>query len=101
MRLPTWASAAIPFGGTFDYERKKERLAEVELDLAEPDVWNTPDRAQALGRERSDLELVVSTIDTLEQGIADCRELIHMAVEEDDADSIDEVKGEIDALETQ
>ena len=72
------------FGGIFDYEVKKERLAEVELELAEPDVWNDANRAQALGKERSSLEAVVETIDTLDSGITDNRELIAMAVEEND-----------------
>ena len=39
-------------GGIFDFANKKERLAEVELELAEPSVWEDPDRAQSLGRER-------------------------------------------------
>ena len=39
-------------GGIFDYENRKERLTEVEAELAEPAVWEDPDRAQELGRER-------------------------------------------------
>lgn len=89
------------FGGTFDYEVKKERLAEVELELGEPDVWSEPERAQTLGRERSSLEQVVETIDNLEQGVADCRELIQMAVEEKDADSLADVEKEMAGLEAQ
>jgi len=86
-------------GGIFDYETKKERLAEVELELAEPDVWNDAARAQTLGRERSSLEAVVNTIETLDQGVADCRDLIDMAVEEDDEDSIAEVEAEAAELD--
>lgn len=89
------------FGGIFDYDVKKERLTEVELELAEPDVWNNPAKAQALGKEQADLELVVATIDNLEQGVADCRELIQMAFEEDDEESLQDVKSEIDSLEAQ
>ena len=86
-------------GGIFEYADKKERLTEVELELAEPDVWNEPEKAQALGRERSALEAVVATIDTLDQGVADCRELIDMAVEEQDHDSLQEVVREIESLD--
>lgn len=88
-------------GGIFDYDVKKERLAEVELELGEPDVWNDPARAQALGRERASLEQVVQTIDRLELGVADCRDLIDMSVEEDDEESIAEVQQEIASLEEQ
>lgn len=87
------------FGGIFEYSEKKERLTEVELELAEPDIWNEPEKAQALGRERSSLEAVVKTIEDLDAGVGDCRDLIEMAVDENDQDSIDEISGEIDHLE--
>ena len=32
---------------------KKERLEEVNAELEQPDVWNEPERAQALGKERA------------------------------------------------
>lgn len=88
-------------GGIFDYDVKKERLAEVEAELNEPDVWSEPERAQALGRERASLEQVVKTIEALDQGLMDCRELIDLAVEENDADSIADVEKEAQTLEAQ
>ncbi len=97
----TSASVLIRLGGIFDYALKKERLAEVELELAEPDVWNDQERAQALGRERSSLEAVVATIDTLDQGVADCRDLLDMAVEENDEDSLADVVSEVDGLDAE
>jgi peptide chain release factor 2 len=89
------------FGGIFDYVNRKDRLAEVELELSEPDVWNEPERAQELGRERSSLESVVKTIEDLDSGIADTREILAMAVDEDDADMLSDVQSDIDAMETQ
>lgn len=88
-------------GGIFDYDVKKERLTEVELELAESNVWDNPERAQALGRERSLLEGVVKTIDDLVTGVADCGELLDMAVEENDQSSVDDVSAEIARLEAQ
>ncbi|WP_308366874.1 MULTISPECIES: peptide chain release factor 2 [unclassified Microbulbifer] len=87
--------------GYLDYASKKERLTEVELELAEPSVWDNPDRAQELGRERSSLETVVKTIENLDSGISDCRELLEMAVEEGDEDSVVEVSSEIEGLQQQ
>lgn len=86
-------------GGIFDYAQKKERLTEVELELGEGDVWDDPDKAQALGRERSSLEQVVKTIDELDQGVADSRELLAMAQEENDEDALAEVQQDIAALD--
>lgn len=71
------------------------------MELAEPNVWNDAGRAQALGRERSSLALVVETIENLDQGVIDCQELIEMAVDEDDEESLDDVTQEIDALDKQ
>ncbi|HIG67576.1 MAG TPA: peptide chain release factor 2 [Porticoccaceae bacterium] len=87
--------------GYLDYENRKERLAEVELELGEPDVWNKPEQAQELGRERSSLELVVKTIEDLDSGVADARELLTMAVEEDDEDTVADVETDMAALEAQ
>jgi len=88
-------------GGIFDYDTKKERLTEVELELGEPNVWNNPDKAQALGKERSSLESVVATIDELDAGIADARVLLEMAVEENDEDTVDGIRSEVTRLEAE
>lgn len=85
-------------GGIFDYDAKKEQLTEVELELGESSVWDDPERAQALGRERASLDAVVSTIDSMTSGLADVAELLEMAVEEADADTVCEVESELEQL---
>ncbi|MEE4279286.1 MAG: peptide chain release factor 2 [Halieaceae bacterium] len=84
--------------GYLDVDNRRERLSEVELELAEPSVWDKPERAQELGRERSSLEAIVSSIDTLESGAADLADLVDMAAEEDDADALADIEGEIAQL---
>ena len=64
-------------------------------------MWNDPDRAQELGRERSSLESVVKTIEDMDSGIADTGEILDMAVEENDADMLTDVQSEIDSMEAQ
>ncbi len=73
-----------PLGGIFDYAERKDRLTEVLRELEDPRIWNDPERAQALGRERSALEMVVITIDELTTGLADADDLLAMAAEEED-----------------
>ena len=46
-------------------------------------MWNEPEKAQALGKERSSLEAIVETIDQLEQGLEDVSGLLDLAVEAD------------------
>jgi len=85
-------------GGTFDYDAKKERLEEVNAELEQPDVWNEPERAQALGKERAALEAVVETIDQLDQGVEDVEGLLELAIEENDQETFDEIGPELDEL---
>ncbi|MFM4705709.1 peptide chain release factor 2 [Aeromonas caviae] len=85
--------------GYLDYDAKKERLEEVNAELEQPDVWNEPERAQALGKERVSLENVVSTIDTLTQGVDDVEMLVSLAVEGEDEETFNEAVVEADDLE--
>ncbi|BFM50946.1 peptide chain release factor 2 [Marinomonas sp. THO17] len=89
----------LPSGGIFDYDAKKERLEEVNRELEDPDVWNDPEYAQKLGKERSSLEAVVNTLESMDNGLADAKELLDIAVEENDADSVEAVELELADLE--
>ncbi|NND69518.1 MAG: peptide chain release factor 2, partial [Halioglobus sp.] len=84
--------------GYLDFDQRKERLAEVELELAEPSVWDDPDRAQELGRERASLEGIVQTIQKLDGGAVDARDLLEMAAAEDDEETVAEIETEITGL---
>ncbi|WP_108743078.1 MULTISPECIES: peptide chain release factor 2 [unclassified Salinivibrio] len=98
-RLADIAERTDVLRGYLDYDAKKERLEEVNAELEQPDVWNEPQRAQALGKERASLEAVVETIDQLTQGGEDVNELLMLAVEEDDQETFDEVEPELVELE--
>ncbi len=87
-------------GGIFDYDAKKERLEEVNAELEQPDVWNDPERAQSLGRDRAALEAVVETIDQLDQGGLYINDLLELALEEQDQDTFDEIDPELRELES-
>ncbi|WP_189377682.1 peptide chain release factor 2 [Thalassotalea profundi] len=85
--------------GYLDYDHKSERLVEVERELELPDVWNEPERAQALGKERSDLETVVNTIDELDAGCDDIEGLVELAIEEKDEETFNDAQSEVTTLE--
>ncbi len=90
-----------PLGGIFDYEGKKERLTEVLRELEDPDVWSDQDRAQSLGKERSTLEMVVLTLEQLGSGLADASDLLEMAVEEGDEDTVNSLVADLGGYEKQ
>lgn len=85
-------SAYRRFGGIFDFDHKAERLIEVSKELEQPDVWNQPDKAQALGKEKVQLEGVVNTIESLAQGLEDTQTFIELAEEENDASLLEEAQ---------
>ena len=78
----------MPLGGIFDFDVKSERLVEVLRELENPKIWDNPEEAQTLGKERGQLEVIVNTINELERGLSDAEELLLMAVEEDDEDTV-------------
>ena len=88
------------YGGTFDYENKVEELEEVVRELEQPEVWNDPERAQGLGKKRSQCEAVVDTVHTVEAGITEAEELLQMADLDNDQDTVDAVLLDIEQLET-
>lgn len=85
-------------GGIFDYDVKQERLEEVSRELESPDVWNDPENAQKLGKEKVALEQVVETIITLEQGVEDVEGLVELAVEAEDEETLEEADSELQEL---
>ncbi|TXL18706.1 peptide chain release factor 2 [Methylococcaceae bacterium HT3] len=87
------------FGGIFDYDVKNERLVEVLMELENPEIWNNPQQAQALGKERGLLETIVNTVNDLDAGLADAEELLGVAVEEADEETVDAVIDDLSVFE--
>ena len=69
--------------------------------MENPDIWNDPAQAQALGRERATLEKIVETLDGAGQGLQDASELLEMAEAEEDSGTVDEVVTDIEGLARQ
>ena len=86
-------------GGTFDYEGKAEQLIEVNRELESPEVWNDQERAQKLGQERSSLERIVNTLSSHSKILSDAKDLLGMAVDEEDQETFDAVQADLAALE--
>ncbi len=64
-------------------------------------MWNEPEQAQALGKERVALEGVVNTIHTLDQGLEDVEGLLELAIEAEDEATFHEAVAELEELEQQ
>ncbi|WP_299492543.1 peptide chain release factor 2 [uncultured Shewanella sp.] len=93
------ADRTLLLRGYLDYDAKKERLEEVSRELESAEVWNDPNNAQALGKERSALEAVVKTIDDMDAGLVDVEDLVELAVEEEDEETFNDAGTELNELE--
>ena len=74
---------------------KKERLKEIKIELADSSIWNAPDYAQKLGKERASLESVIDDIEKILRDIEDTSELLDLAKAENDSNILDEVYLEV------
>lgn len=91
----------LRLGGIFDFDAKKEQLEEIMRELEDPAVWNEPEKAQTLGRERAQLEAVVNVLSEVTQGVDDAAELLELANEEGDEETVATVIEDLESLEKQ
>jgi len=91
--------ARPPLGGIFDLDARSERLTEVSRELEDPAIWNNPERAQELGRERARLEEVVQPLTRMFQALRDADELLEVAADEGDEESIGAIEEDVGRLE--
>lgn len=87
------------YGGIFDYDLKTEKLEEVQIELENPNIWNDPEKAQQLGREKASLSAVVEGLDASSLSIRDASELLELAVMEDDSSIVDEILHDLQQVE--
>jgi peptide chain release factor 2 len=95
-RSPTSCRVCSRSGGIFDFDLKVERLEEVSRELENPNIWNDPERAQALGRERATLDKLVTSMRELIDGLNEAGELLDLAEAEDDEDTANAVVTDVE-----
>ncbi|MFO1507925.1 MAG: peptide chain release factor 2 [Lysobacterales bacterium] len=85
--------------GYLDYPARRERLEEVSRELENPKVWDDPQRAQDLGRERARLADFVDGLDGIGSGLKDADELLELSAAEGDDASVEAIVHDVDGLE--
>src|SRR4029078_3112319 len=78
---------------------KKLRLETVSRQLEDPAVWHDNKRALELGKEKKQLEGVVTTLSSTLSGLGDTAELFKLAQEENDEATLTAVQKDAVALE--
>ena len=67
---------------------KSERLEEVTRELENPTIWDNPQRAQDLGKERANLDRIVGGIRSLTDALGEAGDLLDLAIGENDEGTI-------------
>jgi len=87
-------------GQRMNRETATYRLEEFEAIIEDPNLWNDPERAQSLMRERQMLIDALGTFDGITRDLQDNIELIEMGEAEGDADIVTEAEEALKALAT-
>lgn len=74
-------------------------MAVVRRELEAPAIWQNRQKAQALGKERAQLEEVVDQCDRLVQSLNDADELLQLAAQEKDQKIIQDISTEVDKIQ--
>ena len=80
------------------WETVHHRLEEFNARVEDPDLWNDPENAQKLMRERQALVDSVSNHDSMQQDLNDNIELMELGEMEDDQEVVEDAENAIRAL---
>ena len=94
----TSSSRSSCSGGVFDWEPALRKLDELNARVEDPTLWDRPDDAQALMRERTRLASQVEAVLSLERDLTDALGYAEMADEEGDEASLEEARGQLKAI---
>src|SRR5439155_22889294 len=95
---PTCRRGRPSCGGIFDFEAKRKRLEALTRELENPKLWENPQRAQELGKEKKALEAVVATLGRDDTGLSDAAELFQLAKAENDDATLSGISSDVDKL---
>jgi peptide chain release factor 2 len=87
-----------PFGGGFDLNGQKERLKEIESELAKPGAWDNPEALTPILQEKSQLDESVQKLESLKKSEQDLREWMDFAEEEQSEEILQALEDNISSL---
>ncbi len=82
----------------FDVAGLRKKLETIDTQLQKEDLWNDPEAAQKIMREKKSAERSLNDYAALENSLSDIEVLIEMAEEEDDASLVGEISENFAAL---
>lgn len=81
-----------------NWETAQYRLEEFNARVEDPSLWNDPEAAQKMMRERQTLVDAIENYESIKRDLSDNIELIELGEMEDDAEVVKEAEGALKAL---
>ena len=81
-----------------DWDTAAHRMEEFDAMSEDPKLWDNPDKAQKLMRERQMLADAISSFTELSQGLQDNIDMIELGEMEDDQEVIDDAEQSIQKI---
>lgn len=78
-------------GGVFDVAGLRDRLEELEVEMARPDLWDDSEAAQDVGRRKNAVAQELALHDRVETALDEADILLELCEEEEDAETLAEV----------
>ncbi len=82
-----------------DLPALRAQVIDLEAQSGEPDLWDDPERAQAVTSKLSRANAKLERIETMDQRIDDLEIMVQLAEEEDDAETVIETERELRSLQ--
>jgi len=83
---------------TFDTEGLKNRIAELNEEMADPELWDNPEKANIKNKELKIAQTKLDSLQALYSAAGDIEALIELTQELDDEDSVQEIADELEKL---
>lgn len=90
--------ASTIFGATFEVERKKARLVELEEATAREGLWDSPEKAESLLKERKALETILAKWADIAKSLEDLHAYLELYDEKEDPSLATEIEQHADSL---
>ncbi|MBQ4307535.1 MAG: peptide chain release factor 2 [Lachnospiraceae bacterium] len=98
IELTGYADTLREVRDSLDLENKARQIEELSRESEAPDFWSDADAANSKMKRLKDLQRTVEDADSLSQQYEDILTLIQMGNEENDADMVEEIRGELDSF---
>ena len=85
-------------GGIFDVANKEASLKQIINQLSEEATWSDLELSKSLNKEKADIEKFLNSFISVDEAINDNIDLLDMAIDESDNQSINEINEETQSL---